>query len=423
MRTQVGIVGGGPAGTLLSHLLHLRGIESVVLELRGRQEVETTVRAGVLEDATAGLLRETGVGERMDREGAVHAGIELRFGGRGHRIDFADLTGRTIVVYGQQEVVKDLYAARLEAGGQIIFEAAATGLEDLESTAPKIRFRRGARLDLAAGGVRFDGDTREEALVCDYVVGADGFFGPCRNAIPAAVRKEHARTYPFGWFGILVEGPPSTEELIYALHERGFALVSTRSPEIQRLYFQCDPEDSVDNWPEARIWDELQARLATREGDWALEKGNIFQKNIVQMRSFICEPMHHGRLFLAGDAAHIVPPTGAKGMNLAVADVRVLARGLTEFYSSGGTEILDAYSATCLRRVWKASRFSWWMTSMLHRFHDEDGFRYRLQLAELDYVTASRAASTSLAENYVGLPMEPLPEASDPGRRQAARGT
>ena len=419
MRTQVGIVGGGPAGTLLSHLLHLQGIENVVLELRGREEVETTVRAGVLEDATAELLRETGVGERMDREGAVHEGVELRFGGTGRRIDFADLTGKSITIYGQQEVVKDLYATRLEAGGRIIFEAAATGLDDLDTTQPKIHFRRGASLDPAAGGVRFDSDTEEEELVCDFVVGADGFFGPSRNAIPADVRKEHTRTYPFGWFGILVEGPPSTEELIYTLNERGFALVSTRSPEIQRLYFQCDPEDSVDNWPDERIWDELQARLATREGDWTLQKGNIFQKNIVQMRSFICEPMQHGRLFLAGDAAHIVPPTGAKGMNLAVADVRVLARGLAEFYSSGGTEILDAYSETCLRRVWKASRFSWWMTSMLHRFHDEDDFRYGLQLAELDYVTSSRAASTSLAENYVGLPMEPLPEAPDLERKQA----
>jgi p-hydroxybenzoate 3-monooxygenase len=355
----------------------------------------------------------------MDREGAVHEGIELRFGGAGHRIDFADLTGKSIVIYGQQEVVKDLYAARLEAGGRIVFEAAALSVEDLDTTQPKIRYRRGAKLDPGAGEIRFEGDTQEEELVCDFVVGADGFFGPSRNAIPTGVRKEHTRTYPFGWFGILVEGPPSTEELIYALNERGFALVSTRSPQIQRLYFQCDPEDSVDNWPDEKIWGELQARLAIREGDWTLEKGNIFQKDIVQMRSFICEPMQHGRLFLAGDAAHIVPPTGAKGMNLAVADVRVLASGLTEFYSSGATEMLDAYSETCLRRVWKASRFSWWMTSMLHRFHDEDEFRYRLQLAELDYVTSSRAASTSLAENYVGLPMEPLPETPDLERNQA----
>ena len=409
MRTQVGIVGGGPAGTLLSHLLHLQGIESVVLELRGREEVETTVRAGVLEDGTAELLRETGVGERMDREGAVHEGVELRFGGRGHRIDFKELTGRKIMIYGQQEVVKDLYAARLEAGGQILFNTAATSLGDLETEAPRVRFRKGAKLDLEAGGVSFEEDTEEEELTCDFVVGADGFFGPCRSHIPDGLRKEHARTYPFGWFGILVEGPPSTEELIYSLHERGFALVSTRSPVIQRLYFQCDPEDSVENWPDEKIWDEMQARLETKDG-WTLEEGKIFQKNIVQMRSFICEPMQHGRLFLAGDTAHIVPPTGAKGMNLAVADIRVLSRAIAEFYYSGRTELLDSYSDVCLRRVWKASRFSWWMTSMLHRFHDEDDFRYRLQLAELDYVTSSKAASTSLAENYVGLPMEQVQE-------------
>jgi len=406
MRTQVGIVGGGPAGALLSHLLHLQGIESVVLEFRGREEVETAVRAGVLEDATAELLRETGVGERMDQKGAVHEGIELRFGGHGHRIDFADLTGgRKIVVYGQQEVVKDLYTARLSAGGKIIFEAAATGLQDLDTPQPKIRFRRGAKLDLDAGEIRFRDDTNEEEITCDFVVGADGFFGPCRSFIPDEVRKEHVWTYPFGWFGILVEGPPSTEELIYTLHERGFALVSTRSPEVQRLYFQCDPNDKVDNWPDERIWEEMQTRLATDDG-WTLKEGSIFQKDLVQMRSFICEPMQHGRLFLAGDAAHIVPPTGAKGMNLAVSDVRVLVRGLIEFYLSGRTNLLESYSETCLRRVWKASRFSWWMTSMLHRFHDEDDFRYRLQLAELDYLASSRAASTSLAENYVGLPME-----------------
>jgi len=407
---------------LLSHLLHLRGIESVVVELGGREEVETTVRAGVLEDATAGLLRETGVGERMDREGAVHEGIELRFGGRGHRIDLADLTGQSIVVYGQQEVVKDLYAARLEAGGRILFETATTGLRDLDTDRPKIRLRAGARLDPEAGEVRFRDDTEEDELVCDYVVGADGFFGPSRRFVPEGVREEHARAYPFGWFGILVEGPPATEELIYCLHERGFALVSTRSPEIQRLYFQCDPNDSVENWSDDRIWEEMHTRLDTEDG-WTLTEGRIFQKSIVQMRSFVCEPMRHGRLFLAGDAAHIVPPTGAKGMNLAVADVRVLAEALFEFYASGRTDGLNSYSEKCLRRVWKASRFSWWMTSMLHRFHDEDDFRYRMQLAELDYVTGSRAAATSLAENYVGLPMEPLSRAPDPGHRQAARGT
>ena len=418
MRTQVGIVGGGPAGTLLSHLLHLRGIESVVLELRGREEVETTVRAGVLEDATAKLLRETGVGERMDREGTFHEGIELRFGGQGHRIDLAGLTGQSIVVYGQQEVVKDLYAARLQAGGSILFETAVTGLRDLDTDRPRILFRRGARLDPEAGEVRFRGDTEEDELVCDYAVGADGFFGPSRRFVPEGTREEHARAYPFGWFGILVEGPPATEELIYCLHERGFALVSTRSPEIQRLYFQCDPNDRVENWSDDRIWSEMHARLDN--DDWTLTEGKIFQKSIVQMRSFVCEPMRHGRLFLAGDAAHIVPPTGAKGMNLAVADVRVLADALSDFYASGRTDGLDSYSETCLRRVWKASRFSWWMTSMLHRFHDEDDFRYRMQLAELDYVTGSRAAATSLAENYVGLPMEPPSRAPDPG--QATRG-
>ena len=314
--------------------------------------------------------------------------------------------GKAITVYGQHEVVKDLIRTRLEAGGQILFEAAALSLHDLQTTTPKIRFRRGAELDPDAGGIRFHGDAEEEEeITCDFIAGCDGFFGPCRSAIPEDVRKEHVRAYPFGWFGILVEGPPSTEELIYNLHDRGFALVSTRSPEIQRLYFQCDPNDDVDNWPDERIWEELQARLDTGDG-WTLQRGGIFQKDIVQMRSFICEPMQHGRLFLAGDAAHIVPPTGAKGMNLAVADVRVLARGLAEFYSSGSSDLLDRYSDICLRRVWKASRFSWWMTSMLHRFHDDDEFRYRLQLAELDYVTSSRAAAASLAENYVGLPME-----------------
>ena len=417
MRTQVGILGGGPAGLLLSHLLHLKGIESIVVELRGREEIETTVRAGVLEHGTAELLRETGVGARMDREGAVHRGVELRFGGHSHRIDLLGLTGQSIVVYGQQEVVKDLNQARLDAGGQILFETAVTGLKDLETTEPKVRLRGGAKLDLEAAEIRYSGTAEEEELVCDYVVGADGFFGPSRSHVPEGLRKEHTRTYPFGWFGILVEGPPATEELIYCLHERGFALVSTRSPTIQRLYFQCDPNDSVDNWSDDRIWNEMHARLDT--DGWTLTEGKIFQKSIVQMRSFVAEPMRHGRLFLAGDAAHIVPPTGAKGMNLAVADVRVLAKALADSYASGRTGGLDAYSATCLRRVWKASRFSWWMTSMLHRFPEEDDFRYKMQLAELDYVTSSRAAATSLAENYVGLPMQPAEAVGEPATHDA----
>jgi p-hydroxybenzoate 3-monooxygenase len=387
VRTQVGIVGGGPAGLLLSHLLHLEGIESIVLERRSREDLETTVRAGVLEHGTAELLKEVGVGERMLREGSVHHGIELRFGGRGHRIDFGDLTeGLSITIYGQQEVVKDLIRARLEADGKVLFEARAESVGDLDTDSPKIRFLQ---------------DGQQEEISCDYVAGCDGSLGVCRTGIPENVRTEYTRTYPFGWFGILVQGPPSTEELIYTLHDRGFALVSTRSPEVQRLYFQCDPQDDVEVWPDERIWDELSTRLATHDG-WELAGGQIFQKDIVQMRSFVCEPMQHGRLFLAGDAAHIVPPTGAKGMNLAVADIRVLAHALTEFYGSGKRELLDAYSEICLRRVWRAQRFSWWMTSMLHRFDRSDPFQLKVQQAELDYVTTSRAAATTIAENYVG---------------------
>jgi p-hydroxybenzoate 3-monooxygenase len=387
VRTQVGIVGGGPAGLLLSHLLHLEGIESVVLERRSREDLETTVRAGVLEHGTAGLLREVGVGERMLREGSVHHGIELRFDGCGHRIDFADLTdGLSITIYGQQEVVKDLIRARLEVGGKVLFEASAESVGDLDTESPKIRFIK---------------DGEQEEISCEYVAGCDGSLGVCRTGIPQNARTEYTRTYPFGWFGILVEGPPSTEELIYTLHDRGFALVSTRSPEVQRLYFQCDPQDDVEEWPDERIWDELSTRLATHDG-WELAEGKIFQKDIVQMRSFVCEPMQHGRLFLAGDVAHIVPPTGAKGMNLAVADIRVLAHALTEFYRSGDKGLLDAYSETCLRRVWRAQRFSWWMTSMLHRFDRSDPFQLKVQQAELDYVTTSRAAATTIAENYVG---------------------
>jgi p-hydroxybenzoate 3-monooxygenase len=387
VRTQVGIVGGGPAGLLLSHLLHLEGIESIVLERRSREVLETTVRAGVLEHGTAELLKEVGVGERMRREGSVHHGIELRFGGRGHRIDFGDLTeGLSITIYGQQEVVKDLIRARLEADGKLLFEARAESVGDLDTDSPKIRFLQ---------------DGQQEEISCDYVAGCDGSLGVCRTGIPENVRTEYTRTYPFGWFGILVQGPPSTEELIYTLHDRGFALVSTRSPEVQRLYFQCDPQDDVEVWPDERIWDELSTRLATHDG-WELAGGQIFQKDIVQMRSFVCEPMQHGRLFLAGDAAHIVPPTGAKGMNLAVADIRVLAHALTEFYGSGNKELLDAYSEICLRRVWRAQRFSWWMTSMLHRFDRSDPFQLKVQQAELDYVTTSRAAATTIAENYVG---------------------
>jgi len=392
VRTQVGIVGAGPAGLLLAHLLRLQGIASVVLETRSREEIEATLRAGVLEQGTVDVLNESGVGERMMREGFVHHGIILRFAGESHRIDLTGLSGgRSIMVYAQHEVIKDLVKARLDAGAQIEFGVKDVSLQDLETTAPKVRYRDGA------------GALRE--LACDYVAGCDGFHGVSRPAIPSRRRTEFTRVYPFGWFGILVEAPPATDELIYAHHERGFALVSTRSPQIQRLYLQCDPEDAVKNWPDARIWEELHTRLATQDG-WRLTEGRIFQKGIVAMRSFVVEPMQYGRLFLAGDSAHIVPPTGAKGLNLAVADVRVLARALVAACREKRSDLLEQYSATALRRVWRSEHFSWWMTSMLHRFHDDTPFHHRLQLAELDYVTRSHAKATTLAENYVGLPLD-----------------
>jgi p-hydroxybenzoate 3-monooxygenase len=393
MRTQVGIIGAGPAGLMLSHLLHLYGIESIVLESRTREEIEGTIRAGVLEQGTVDLMNETGVGERMMREGHFHQGIELRFNRKGHRINIHELTGgKNVTVYAQHEVIKDLVAARIQAGGTILFHVGDVSLHDLDTDRPKIRFRK-------------DKSGEVQEIICDYIAGCDGFHGPSRQAIPKTVRKEYVKVYPYGWLGILAEAPPSSPELIYANHERGFALVSTRSPEIQRLYIQVDPNDDIANWSDDRIWTELHARLETDDG-WKLIEGPIIQKNIVAMRSFVCDPMQYGRLFLAGDAAHIVPPTGAKGLNLAVADVRVLAHGLHAYYKTGNTEWLNRYSEICLRRIWKAERFSWYMTSMLHRHQEHSPFEHRIQLAELDYVTSSRAASTSLAENYVGLPME-----------------
>lgn len=387
-RTQVGIVGAGPAGLVLSHLLHLRGIESVVIENRSRQYVEERVRAGVLEQGTVNLLTEMGVGERLKREGLVHYGIELRFQGRGHRIDFKELTGgKAITIYAQAEVLKDLNNARIAAGGQVLFEVENVSVDDLNSPKPKIRYRtRGTDCE----------------LVCDFIAGCDGFHGICRASIPPGVLSEYERMYPFGWLGILAEAPPSSDELVYTYHERGFALLSMRTPQISRLYLQCKPDDDINLWSDDRIWQELQVRLLS--DGWKLIEGVILQKSVTGMRSFVVEPMQYGRLFLAGDSAHIVPPTGAKGLNLAVADVQVLATGLAEFYRTGCHHLLDRYSGTCLRRVWKVQRFSWWMTSMLHRFPDENPFDYRRQLAELDYVTSSRAASTTLAENYVGLP-------------------
>ena len=387
MKTQVAIIGAGPAGLLLSHLLHLGGVQSVVIETRSRSEIEATIRAGVLEQGTVDLLARSGVGERMKREGMVHEGIVLRFAGGSHRIALTELTGRAITVYAQHEVIKDLVAARLDAGGRLLFEVKDTALYDLDSAAPKVRFH---------------GEGKVHEIEAQFIAGCDGFHGISRPSVPSRARREFTRTYPFGWLGILVEAPPSTDELIYAHHERGFALVSTRSPQIQRLYLQCDPDDEPANWPDTRIWEELHARLATGEG-WKLQEGRIFQKSVVAMRSFVVEPMRYGRLFLAGDAAHIVPPTGAKGLNLAVNDVRLLAQAIASYFKAGTEAPLQAYSSQALKRVWRAEHFSWWMTSMLHRFHDDTPFQHRLQLAELDYVVTSRAKATTLAENYVGL--------------------
>jgi len=386
IRTQVGIVGAGPAGLMLGQLLHVAGIESVVLENRSRDYVEQRVRAGLLEQGSVDLLVDSGAGERLQREAMTHDGVELRFEGARHRIDFAELVGRRVHVYGQQEVVKDLIALRLEAALPLLFEVEDTSLHDLDTDAPRIRFRH---------------DGAEEEIVCDVVAGCDGFHGVSRAAIPADVLRVYERAYPFGWLGILAAVPPSNDELIYAYHDRGFALHTMRSPSITRLYIQVPPDDDVADYPDDLIWGELQARLAGE--DFELREGPILEKGIAPMRSFVVEPMQHGRLFLAGDAAHIVPPTGAKGMNLALNDVKILAAALENWYRSGDASGLDAYSDTCLRRVWRAEHFSWWMTAMLHRFPAGDPFDVKLQLSQLRYVTTSEAAARGLAENYVGL--------------------
>ena len=395
MRTQIGIVGAGPAGLMLSHLLHRAGVESVVVENRSRQYVQDRVRAGVLEQGTVDLMNATGVGERLGREGLIHRGLELRFGRhgdrRGYRIDLFALTGgKAITIYGQNRVVEDLTDARLAAGGRIFFAAEDVSVHGLDSAAPSIRFRS-------------DGEANE--VQCDFIAGCDGFHGVCRPSVPAGVLTEFERIYPFAWLGMLAEVEPSSDELIYSRHERGFALHSMRSPELTRLYLQVARDEEIGNWPDERIWDELERRFETHDG-FRLKRGPIVQKGITPMHSFVVEPMQYGRLMLAGDAAHIVPPTGAKGLNLAIADVRVLARAFSDFYTTGSRAGLEGYSETCLRRVWKVQRFSWWMTSRLHRFEDENAFDQRRQLAELEYVVSSRAASQSLAENYVGLPME-----------------
>jgi p-hydroxybenzoate 3-monooxygenase len=396
IQTQVGIVGAGPAGLLLSHLLHLEGIESVVIESHTRRHVEERIRAGVLEQGTVDLLNEIGVGERMRREGMVHHGIELRFNRESHRVDLYALTGRAITVYGQHEVVKDLIEARLRSGGQVCFEVDHVSIHDFNGASPRIRFTK-------------DGEPRE--IVCDFIGGCDGFHGICRPSIPQEALRLFEKVYPFGWLGILAQTPPASEELIYSHHERGFALLSMRSPSVSRLYLQCAPAEDLARWPDDRIWQELHTRFETRAG-FRLQEGPIVQKGVTAMRSFVAEPMQCGRLFLAGDAAHIVPPTGAKGLNLAAADVRVLSWALASFYRTGSTCLLDRYSQICLRRVWRAQHFSWWMTSMLHRLEGGDGFDHKRQLAELESVICSRAASAHLAENYVGLPFDLTGETS-----------
>jgi p-hydroxybenzoate 3-monooxygenase len=385
MQTKVGIVGGGPAGLTLALLLHQAGIDCVVLEARSREYVEKRVRAGLLEQNTVDLLHGLAVGDRLAQEGLDHTGVYLRFQERVFHVDMLRLTGRKITIYGQQEVVKDEIAALLQRGVPVHFDVADVALRDLESERP---------------GITYTHDGAQQELGCDFIAGCDGFHGVCRPSIPHGALSEHELVYPFGWLGILAEAPPSTDELIYAWHERGFALHSMRSPTISRLYLQVPNEERLDEWPDERIWDELRVRIGE------VNEGPIFDKGITPMRSFVCEPMQHGRLFLAGDAAHIVPPTGAKGLNLAVNDVRLLAAGLAAHYRTGSNAGLDGYTAAALRRVWRAQDFSNYMTRLLHDLGG-GAFQQRLQLARLEYLERSEAAARSLAENYVGLPATP----------------
>jgi p-hydroxybenzoate 3-monooxygenase len=388
LRTQVGIIGAGPAGLVLSHLLSARGIDCIVIEDRSRDYVEHRVRAGVLEHPTIELLRAHGLTDRLDREALVHRGVQIAVDGHRHRIDFQELTGKSITVYGQQEVVKDLIAARLAAGGPITFDVSDVRIEGFAGDEPLVHYRD-------------DGDP--VTVHCDVIAGCDGFHGISRPSLPAGALHIYDREYPFAWLGILARAAPTTEELIYSNNELGFALYSMRSPEVTRLYLQVRPDEDIAGWSDDRIWSELTRRLPTKDG-FTLLDGPIIEKGITPMRSFVATPMRCGRLVLAGDAAHIVPPTGAKGMNLAIADVTILATAIDALANSGDESLLDAYSDTCLQRVWRVQHFSWWMTSMLHRFDDHDDFQRELQRSELRWVLGSRAASTALAENYVGLP-------------------
>ncbi len=387
-RTQVGIIGAGPAGLLLARLLKLHGVESVILEARTRDYVEARVRAGVLEQGTVELLEEAGVADRLHRDGLVHDGVEIAAGGRRLRIDFRDLVGKTVTVYGQTEVTRDLIAARLAGDGPIVWEAADVTIHDIDGDRPRLRYRAG---------------DAERELACDFVAGCDGFHGASRPSLPASLVRTFERTYPFGWLGILADVPPCSDELIYASHPRGFALASMRSPTRSRYYIQCSLDEKIEEWPDARIWDELALRLGSEPAP-DITTGPSIEKSIAPLRSFVATPMQHGRLFLAGDAAHIVPPTGAKGLNLAASDVHYLCRAFVAHYTRGNDDLLHAYSETALARVWKAERFSWWMTMLLHRLHPEASFEAQMQRAELDYLASSRAAQTVLAENYVGLP-------------------
>lgn len=390
-RTQVGIVGAGPAGLMLGHLLHLHGIDSVIVENKSRDYVIERVRAGVLEQGTTDLMRDTGVGDRLAREGMPHAGIWLAFEGQRHRIDLSALTGgRRITIYGQHEVVKDLMDARDVTGRPVHFECLDVQVDGLDGRRP---------------GLTFTAHGERRTVACDFIAGCDGFHGVCRPSIPGGQLRSYEREYPFAWLGILAEAAPSSDELVYSRHERGFALFSMRSPQITRLYLECAPDEPLADWPDERIWTELRQRLGTADG-WTPNEGRILQKSVTGMRSFVAEPMRYGRLLLAGDAAHIVPPTGAKGLNLAMADVFRLSEALADFYARALDGPLDRYSAEALRRVWRAQRFSWWMTSLLHRGAAPDPFDGRRQLADLDYLVHSDAAMTSLAANYVGAPFE-----------------
>jgi p-hydroxybenzoate 3-monooxygenase len=389
-RTQVAIVGAGPSGLLLGQLLHRAGIDAVILERQSAEHVLGRIRAGVLEQGTVDLLEEAGVGARCRAEGLVHDGVELAFDGRRHRIDFAGLIGRHVTVYGQTEVTRDLMAARAAAGATTVYGATDVGLHGFDGDRPRVTYR--------AGGV-------EHELACDWIAGCDGYHGVSRASVPAGAVKAFERIYPFGWLGVLCDTPPVSAELIYANHPRGFALCSMRSRTRSRYYLQCGLDERVEDWPDARFFDELRRRLDAAAAG-SLVEGPSIEKSIAPLRSFVAEPMRFGRLCLAGDAAHIVPPTGAKGLNLAASDVRYLSRALVDHYRTGGTAELDRYSARCLRRVWKAVRFSWWFTTLMHRFPDTGEFGQRIQEAELGYLVGSRAAATTLAENYVGLPFE-----------------